>query len=105
MDLRPDWFEDVHGFEWDKGNANKNLLKHGISTTQCEEVFLNEPLIVQSDDAHSSSEPRLRALGQSNDGHALFVAFTIRKSLIRVISTRPMSRQERRIYEKAEETA
>ncbi|MCW5201322.1 BrnT family toxin [Desulfobulbus sp. US1] len=32
----------------------------------------------------------------------LFIAFTVRKSLIRVISARDMSRKERRIYESAE---
>mgnify|MGYP001612005816 CR=1 FL=1 len=103
MNLRQDWFEGVQGFEWDEGNAKKNFAKHGISITQCEEIFLNEPLIVLMDEAHSKAEARFQALGQSNDGHALFVAFTVRIALIRVISARPMSRQERRIYEKAEE--
>jgi uncharacterized DUF497 family protein len=37
-------------------------------------------------------------LGESDAGRLLFVAFTIRGRLIRVISARDMSRKERRIY-------
>jgi uncharacterized DUF497 family protein len=101
--LTQDWFAKVQGFEWDEGNAQKNVSKHGVTNAQCEELFLNAPLIVLADESHSGHEPRFKALGHSNDGLTLFVAFTVRRTLIRVISARPMSRQERRIYEKAQE--
>ena len=38
-------------------------------------------------------------LGQTNAGRPLAVVFTIRGTLVRVISARDMSRRERRIYE------
>jgi uncharacterized DUF497 family protein len=37
----------------------------------------------------------------TNDRRHLLVAFTVRRSLVRVISARPMSRKERAAYEKA----
>jgi uncharacterized DUF497 family protein len=37
--LREDEWE---GFEWDEGNSTKNWLKHGITISECEEVFMNE---------------------------------------------------------------
>jgi uncharacterized DUF497 family protein len=89
------------GFEWDAGNTEKIWERHQVSLGECEELFLNRPLIVETDLAHSSSEERLYALGQSDGGRLMFLAFTIRRRLIRVISARGMSRQERRIYRSA----
>jgi uncharacterized protein len=44
-------------------------------------------------------------LGQTDARRLLFIVFTIRDDLIRVISARPMSRRERRVYEHAKEAA
>ena len=84
------------GFEWDEGNAGKNWLRHAVSEGECEEFFFNTPLLVVPDEGHSAAETRFYALGQSDAGRGLFVVFTIRGSLIRVISARDMSRGERR---------
>jgi len=89
---------ECEGFEWDAGNAEKIMQRHGVTLTECEELFLNRPLIVEADVSHSASEERFYALGQSDGGRLVFVAFTIRGRLIRVISARDMSRRERRIY-------
>jgi len=97
--------QNLEGFDWDTGNSRKNLEKHGLLTASCEEVFSNQPLIVEADISHSEAESRYRAMGKSTEGVELFVAFTIRGNKIRVISARPMSRQERRIYEKAKKIA
>jgi len=43
-------------------------------------------------------------LGLTNEGRPLFVSFTIRRNLVRIISARPMSRRERRIHEEAKAT-
>ena len=34
------------GFQWDIGNIDKNLIKHNVSNTECEEVFFNKPFII-----------------------------------------------------------
>lgn len=92
---------DCEGFEWDLGNVDKVWQRHHVSTTECEELFLNLPLIVGADEAHSISEDRLYVLGHSDAGRFLFIAFAIRKRLIRIISARDMSRRERVIYKLA----
>ncbi|OAI46860.1 hypothetical protein AYO45_06130 [Gammaproteobacteria bacterium SCGC AG-212-F23] len=88
------------GFEWDEGNHEKNWIKHDVSQLECEQIFFNEPLLLFDDKKHSSSENRWFALGNTDDGRNLFIAFTIRNHLIRVISARTMSRKERDLYEK-----
>ena len=89
------------GFQWDEGNAEKNWIKHKVSRVECEEVFFNEPLLVASEVKHSGTEPRFYALGQTDEGRLLFVVFTVRETLIRVISGRDMSRREKKEYEQA----
>jgi hypothetical protein len=86
------------GFQWDDGNSAKISGRHGVSSVECEQLFFNIPLIVADDDQHSTHEARFYALGQSDSGRLLFVAFTVRQKLIRVISARAMSRRERKIY-------
>jgi len=98
MDLLKSLTECV-GFQWDKGNLIKVWERHGVAPLECEEVFFNEPLVALPDEGHSEQEDRYYALGRTDDGRLLFVAFAIRGRLIRVISARDMSRRERRIYE------
>ena len=86
------------GFQWDTGNTTKVRDRHRVTPAECEELFFNRPLVVGSDEKHSTGEERLYALGQSDSGRLMFVVFTIRGRLIRVISARDMSRKERRIY-------
>lgn len=97
---------DVHerlaqatGFEWDAGNRDKNWETHRVSTAECEQIFFNLPLLVMPDTAHSQEEDRFYALGQTDAQRRLFVVFTMRGSLIRVISARVMNRRERKAYE------
>jgi len=100
-----DWTEFI-GFAWDAGNNDKNWEKHGIADSECEEIFFNQPLVVRHDPSHSRGEERFWTLGQTDAGRYLFVAFTLRKKLIRVISGREMTQRERRFYlsyEKREE--
>jgi hypothetical protein len=91
------------GFEWDEGNADKNWEKHAVADFECEEVFFNQPLVVRRDPKHSQREARYYALGCTGQARLLFVAFTVRRSLIRVISAREMTRKERRLYETYDE--
>lgn len=91
------------GFEWDKGNSEKNWLKHDVSPLESEQIFFNQPIVIASDEAHSQKESRFYALGRTDQERPLFVVFTIRKSLIRVISARDMSREERAVYRKSHE--
>ena len=86
------------GFDWDGGNAEKNKRGHAVSRFESEEVFFNQPLVVADDDEHFEYEERYYALGQTNHSRLLFVVFTIRGTLIRVISARDMTKKEREVY-------
>jgi uncharacterized DUF497 family protein len=94
--------EKLEGFDWDEGNLWKNERKHGLFFKEIEEVFFHEPLLVVEDFRHSDKECRCFALGRTDSGKKVLVVFTVRNRRIRVISARPMSRKERRIYEKAQ---
>jgi len=91
-------FSSIVGFDWDKGNKQKNWEKHRVDFRECEEVFFNRPLIVGEDRTHSTGEKRYYALGRSDAGRPLFLAFTIRNNMIRVISAREQMDQERQKY-------
>jgi hypothetical protein len=93
------------GFDWDEGNAQKIWDRHRVRAGECEEAFFNEPFLVAWDQKHSDREPRYYALGQTDGGRELFLVFTIRGELVRVISARDMSRRERREYGRAKEEA
>lgn len=93
-------FRQITGFQWDEGNINKNLLKHNVENWEREQVFFNEPLIIIYDPKHSKTEKRWAAFGKPDTGRLLTIIFTIRGSLIRIISARGMSRKEIKFYEK-----
>jgi uncharacterized DUF497 family protein len=80
------------GFDWDEANLLKNWERHRVSAFECEQVFFNRPLV-------TAQEYRYYALGQTDASRLLFIAFTIRGKLVRVISARDMSRRERKIFE------
>ncbi len=97
----PDDLAKCVGFDWDEGNLTKNWARHRVAGAECEQVFFNRPLVAADDEEHSKEEPRFYVLGQTDAGRHLFVVFTMRRDLIRVISARDMNRRERAEYEKS----
>jgi uncharacterized DUF497 family protein len=89
----------IEGFEWDQGNSGKNERKHGVTDREAEEVFFNRPLMIGRS-SKGGDETRYAALGKTYATRLLAVIFTVRDKKIRVISARPMSRNERKTYEK-----
>jgi uncharacterized DUF497 family protein len=92
-------FYDIVGFQWDKGNVDKNLIAHKVENWECEQVFFNEPLLILDDPKHSTTEKRWAAFGRTNAGRLLVAIFTIRSKMIRIISAREMNRKEKAFYE------
>lgn len=86
-------------FEWDKGNKEKNALKHNVVIQEIEQIFKNENNFIFTDEKHSIDEKRYALFGVTDKGRKLSVVFTIRNNLIRVITARDMSKSERRYYE------
>jgi uncharacterized DUF497 family protein len=99
MDDDLDLLARCTGFQWDEGNSEKNWERHHVSRIESEQVFFNRPLRVARDERHSQRELRFYALGQTDAGRRLFLVFTVRETLIRVITARDMSRRERKVYE------
>lgn len=87
------------GFEWDVGNILKNWERHHVSASESEQIFFNRPLVAAPDVKHSRVEDRYYVLGHTDTRRTLFVVFTIRKDLIRVISARDMNRKKQKEYE------
>lgn len=92
------------GFDWNEANVAKNWECHRVASEEAEDVFFHDPFVLQSDPAHSKRERRYRALGKTAQDRRLFIAFTIRGTLIRVISVRDMSRREVEEYQRHEKT-
>jgi len=90
MKVLPDALE----FEWDKGNEDKNLVKHGVSPREAEEIFVCRDLIILPDVKHLQKEERYVAVGQALSRKYLFVVFTLRRDKIRIISSRRMHKEE-----------
>ncbi len=95
-------FGNFVGFQWDRGNIDKNLIKHNVENWECEQVFFSKPLLVLEDPRHSLAEKRWAAFGKTDAGRLLAVVFTKRGNLIRVISARDMNKKERVFYEENE---
>ncbi len=90
--------EDIEGFQWDKGNIEKNRLTHKVLNSEYEQIFFNKPLIIAVDLKHLQKEKRWYVLGHTDLNRKLFIVFTIRNKLIRIISARDMTKKERKIY-------
>ncbi len=88
-------------FIWDRGNSDKNLVKHQVENSECEEVFFDENKVILRDALHSGKEERFILLGKTKMERLLFVVFTGREDKIRVISARDINRRERKLYEEA----
>jgi len=86
-------------FEWNPGKAAANLLQHGVSFEEVATVFQDPLAKIHDDPDHSATERRDIIVGQSLQGRLLLVSFTDRRNKIRLISTRPVTRRERRDYE------
>lgn len=91
----------VSGFDWDDGNRDK-CCRHGVTHLEVEGLFHRE-LHVFPDVRHSQRETRFFAVGRTDSGRCVFVAFTLRTRLghryVRPISARFMHSREVRHYE------
>lgn len=92
-------FKEVVGFEWDKGNINKNE-KHHVQDLEAEEVFFDENKVILKDKLHSGEESRFILLGRTKKHRILCLVFTKRGKKIRIISARDINRKEVQLYEK-----
>lgn len=86
-------------FEWDPEKAASNAEKHGVTFDEAMAVFGDPRAITYADTLHSQEEHRELTLGKAESSVILIVSHTDRAERIRIISARPASRRERRLYE------
>lgn len=88
-------------FEWDEHKNEINKKKHGISFETAREVFYDDAAVLFDDPDHSVGEERFLIIGMTNSLKICIVSHCYRGSdnIIRLISAREATRNERKIYE------
>ena len=84
-------------FDWNKSKAKDNYAKHGVSFDMAKRVFKDPFAIEYLDDRQDYGEERFVIIGVV-DGYILYVAYTGRSDVIRVISARRATKHEQEIY-------
>lgn len=85
--------------EWDSAKAASNLKKHGVSFEEAATSLADDLSVTGRDPEHSWGESRFITFGVSSAGRLLVVSHTERGDVLRIISARPATKHERRIYE------
>ena len=83
-------------FEWDTAKENANRKKHGIDFRTAAKVFL-DPDVIEFDDLDTADELRFNAIGIV-EGRMLYVTYTMRGPVVRIISARGAEPHEKRKY-------
>ena len=85
---------------WDQKKAETNLRKHGTDFHEAATIFSDPFSTTFPSQDHSESEARFLTIGLSVNWNVLVVAHTEEDNVIRIISARRATSQERRFYEK-----
>ncbi len=83
-------------FEWDNTKEQANRTKHGLDFRTAAKVFL-DPYMIVIDDRNATDELRFNAIGLV-EGRMLFVTYTVRGEVVRIISARGAEPNEKRKY-------
>jgi uncharacterized protein len=83
-------------FEWDSAKERANRKKHGVDFRTAAKVFL-DPHVIEFDDRDATGELRFNAIGLV-EGRMLFVVYTMRGDMVRIISARGAEPHEKRKY-------
>ena len=90
-------------FEWDVPKYQTNIIKHGISFQEAQEVFKDPKLLTYIDDRFNYEEIRKLSIGQLLLPQlpiiVVLVVHTDRNGVIKIISARRANKKERRTYE------
>ena len=84
-------------FEWDENKNAQNLKKHGISFEEAQEIF-DGIVFTAIDERFDYGEIREISIGAIQGLVIVTVVHTERNQLIRIISARKATRQERETY-------
>lgn len=82
--------------EWDENKNRLNNIKHGVDFQQAAKVFEDNFRLEEIDEEHSDEEILYITIGRVND--ILFVVYTERGEITRLISARRATKKERVKY-------
>ena len=82
--------------EWDDRKNEINKRKHGLGFETAAYVFMDPNCVELYDELHSDEEDRYQIIGRV--GTILFVVYTERGDVSRIISALPATAKERRMY-------
>jgi uncharacterized DUF497 family protein len=85
-------------FQWDSDKAIQNLRKNEIDFEAACETFF-DPFVFCLESEIVSNEERERLIGLTYTYKLLYIVYTERDDLIRIISARPVTIKERMRYE------
>ena len=85
-------------FEWHGAKAEANLQAHGVSFDLAKTVFKDPFAIERLDDREDYGEARFVLIGMAEGNVVLFVAYTEREDLVRIISARRATQNEQDDY-------
>jgi uncharacterized DUF497 family protein len=89
-------------FEWDPRKDAANRRKHDVEFREAATVFGDPLATTFPDPDHSAYEQRFLTIGVSARGRLLFLAHIESEDKVRIISARPVTRRERKLYEEAQ---
>ena len=85
-------------FSWDSQKNQANYDKHGVELeTACQSFF--DPFLKIVDADSESGEMREALIGLTDRWEMLYVVFAEQNDTFRIVSARPATRSERRMYE------
>lgn len=89
-------------FEWDEDKNCSNHLKHGVWFEEAQTLWADKKSIEFNNPDHSENEDRYLRVGFSTNLNLLLVVFCEKDEgdIIRIISARKATRNERKAYEK-----
>ena len=88
-------------FEWDQDKSDACFIAHGFDFAYVLRAFMDADRLIHKDTRWDYGEDRYQMLG-AIDGRVFFIAYTIRGTVVRIISARKANQREVNDYENSE---
>lgn len=88
-------------FEWDQDKSDACFTERGFDFAYVLHAFMDAERLISKDFRWDYGEDRYQLLG-AIDGRVFFVVYTLRGSMIRIISARKANQREVNDYENSE---
>lgn len=93
------WTRQGVDFACDEKKQQLNLHKHGVDLLDASTAFFDPCCLSFFDTEHNEMEDRHQLLAKMTNGKLVFVVYTVRNDVVRLISARKAQKKEAQIYE------